>query len=182
MTKDGLHAIDQQVIAFQQQIERLQSKNVELQRQLNRFSNPWTVEIQNQSDGCWTELAHDAPLTLGDAEARMLEHQIESPRAKFRVVPWLNNSQRPLLAELQRKYDAAYGIIRSLEAKLAAAEADTTRLDRVIEDLKRCFLKGDCCFLRGSAKYGWDYEGSGAIGAGSTPREAIDAARGEKGK
>jgi hypothetical protein len=185
--------LDEQRQAFEIQI-------AELQRQLNRFSNPWTVEIQNQASGRWEGLAHDAPLTLGDAEQREAEHRTESPRAKFRVVPWLNNSQRPLIAELQRKYDAAYGIIRglerenagiksswdlleaarlrlicenaTLEAKLAAAEAALPEAKRL---LNACVTRGDV-IQKADAR-------DAAIRFLARDRfPKSDAARGEKGK
>jgi chromosome segregation ATPase len=62
------------------------------------------------------------------------------------------------IAELQSKYDAAYGIIRSLEAKLAAAEAALAEIR-------------EWCVIAEREK--------GLIGPVRT-RLRIDAARGEK--
>lgn len=63
-----------------------------LRTDLYRYLNPWTVEVQSVS-GQWLELAHDSPLSLVDAEERLRQHKEESPRATFRMVPWLNGQQ-----------------------------------------------------------------------------------------
>ena len=66
---------------------------VELRRELARYRNPWTVEIR-AVHGHWLEFAHDGPLTLADAEARVKDYRQESPDATFRVAPWFNLDQR----------------------------------------------------------------------------------------
>lgn len=79
---------------------------------LERFSNPWTIEIRATS-GHWHEFCHGAPLTLQQAEAREEEHKENVPTAKFRVVPWLNNEQRQHV-EAQRgdRYDEAIAALK----------------------------------------------------------------------
>lgn len=71
------------------------------QAELQRYGNPWTVEILNQESSNWESFAHDAPLTLANAEARTKEHQTENPDAKFRVTPWLNLDQRQVVERLR---------------------------------------------------------------------------------
>lgn len=61
-------------------------------RDLARFSNPWTVQIQD-IHGNWSEFCHDAPVTLKNAEDRIEEMARDSPRAILRAVPYLNCSQ-----------------------------------------------------------------------------------------
>lgn len=59
-----------------------------------RYTNPWTVGVQNQTTEEWHECIHDAPLSLACAERRMMDHQTASPEARFKCVPWFNSPQR----------------------------------------------------------------------------------------
>ena len=78
---------------IEDRIERLCGDITELRLKLARYMNPYTIEIQNAATGIWSNLLHDAPKTFQDAEKDMEELQATFPKAKFRVVPWLNPSQ-----------------------------------------------------------------------------------------
>jgi hypothetical protein len=78
---------------------RAEKQVASLTRQLARFQNPWTVQVQSKISGSWSEMCHDSPLTLADAEKRMADHQKESPGAVFRVIPWSSSSQSAYVRE-----------------------------------------------------------------------------------
>ncbi|MDP9113881.1 MAG: hypothetical protein M3O20_09375, partial [Acidobacteriota bacterium] len=98
-------------VLYQQTVDELRS-------QLKRFANPWTVEILNQQSNQWSNFCHDAPLTLADAEERERALGTENPDAKFRVVPWLNSSQR---AQLSTTREIAKELAAALEHALRAS-------------------------------------------------------------
>lgn len=81
-------------LAYQSELESLQKENSDLRATLRRYSNPWTVEIQNQASKSWVDHCCVAPLTLADAETWAIECKRENPQAKFRVRPWINPAQR----------------------------------------------------------------------------------------
>ena len=78
---------------------RAEKQVASLTRQLARFQNPWTVQVQSKISGSWSQMCHDSPLTLADAEKRMADHQKESPGAVFRVIPWSSSSQSAYVRE-----------------------------------------------------------------------------------
>lgn len=92
----------------EQKVKDLVSHCDVLSGRVQRFSNPWTVEILNQKDNQWLAFCHDAPLTLANAEKREGELKAEHPDAKFRVVPWFNSTQRQTILELQEQGTKAF--------------------------------------------------------------------------
>ena len=86
---------------------------------LARYSNPWTVEIQNTASGGWQNFCYLAPLTLKDAEEWQKVHAEQSPGAIFRVVPWFNSMQLQYVwAEREQLQCALTTCIRTLKALL----------------------------------------------------------------
>lgn len=81
-----------------------------LKARLARYENPWTVEVR-RTDLFWQEMCHDAPLTLADAEARVQEHQKDSPEATFRVAPWFNAVQRQYIEQQLERALLEHGAI-----------------------------------------------------------------------
>lgn len=99
--------------------EQLEKLKLSSEQTIARFSNPWTVEIRNHSNGHWSEFCHDAPLTLADAEERERTLRAHNPDAQFRVIPWLNSSQRALI---QKRMDSSEQTIAELREQLAGNE------------------------------------------------------------
>lgn len=84
------------------QQEQFDSVEDTLRARLARYLNPWTVEIRNKA-GKWYSFAYDAPITLQEAEDRVETLQVEHPLARFRVQPWMNNSQAAVCTELKER-------------------------------------------------------------------------------
>lgn len=73
-----------------------EAEKAELRKALERYSNPWAIEIWNHRTESWNTFCHDEPLTLQDAEARVegYAQSEEMKTGRFQVVPYLNASQR----------------------------------------------------------------------------------------
>ncbi len=128
-------------------IAQLQGEIKRLKVDLDRYANPWTVEIRNIS-GQWHQFAHDAPITLQQAEERIEVLQSENPDATFRAVPWLNSSQAQLMMRLNREdwddwgrkvgeeIDRVVGMARQLVGgwRATSTDAEWGEFDRKVEN------------------------------------------------
>lgn len=92
---------------------------------LARYTNPWTIEIQNQITGQWMNHYHDAPITLLNAEKLIVQLMEENPAALFRVRPWLNPNQVQMV---QDQLHEAKGFAIAAEIKVKELLANGERL------------------------------------------------------
>jgi hypothetical protein len=111
-----------------------------LKKELARYSNPWTIEIwSHEGRGNWTQFCYDAPIPLAEAEARTEVFKAENPAAKFRVVPWLNSSQRQHVikgTELRREA-APVGMTEEQLKKIEGSYYYAPIVDVLIAEIRR---------------------------------------------
>lgn len=74
---------------------RIESHDEEQRSKMQRYFNPWTIQVLNKITNTWMGFCEDSPITLGDAENRLKELKDDPSTAagEFRVIPWLNGNQ-----------------------------------------------------------------------------------------